>query len=146
VVSSGFLYPMVKVKVQLITQIYIVATTMTCALIHSQIVDMDSGKILGYNALGKLYVHSPYLMRGYLIHKEKEVRLKIIKKRVVNLALLYKFSLTGWRLTQMDGTKQAILHLWMKIIVFLCEEGFLASLITTSAAYAIILKFSFGRY
>jgi len=43
------------------------------ALYFLQIVEMNTGKILGQNTVGKLFVHSPYLMKGYLIHKDKEV-------------------------------------------------------------------------
>lgn len=44
-------------------------------LYYSQIVEIENGNLLGCNTLGKLFVHSPYLMKGYLIHKDKEVKL-----------------------------------------------------------------------
>jgi len=71
VVSSGFLFPAVQAKV--IKQYLL---HLNNYLYHKyQIIDMENGSILGRNKLGRLYVHTPFLMKGYMVEKGKEVKL-----------------------------------------------------------------------
>jgi len=45
---------------------------------------MENGSILGRNKLGRLYVHTPFLMKGYLVEKGKEVNFHLITKRIIS--------------------------------------------------------------
>jgi acyl-CoA synthetase (AMP-forming)/AMP-acid ligase II len=42
---------------------------------YLQIVKIKTGEILGHNAVGNLFIRSPCMMKGYLVHKDKEVQL-----------------------------------------------------------------------
>jgi hypothetical protein len=51
---------------------------------------MENGSILGRNKLGRLYVHTPFLMKGYLVEKGKEVKMILILTKKITYHHAYK--------------------------------------------------------